>query len=33
MKDTYQNFKSLSGVEKKGRDFEIRVKKKGSSPI
>jgi len=27
MEDTYQNFKSLSGVEKRGRDFEIRVKK------
>ena len=27
MKDTYPNFKSLSGAQKKGRDFEIRVKK------
>jgi len=27
MEDTYQNFKSLSSVEKKGIDFEIRIKK------
>ena len=27
MKDTYHNFKSLSGAQKKGRDFEIRINK------
>lgn len=27
MKDTYPHFKSLSGAQKKGQDFEIRVKK------
>jgi phage replication-related protein YjqB (UPF0714/DUF867 family) len=27
MEDTYQNFEILSGIEKRGRDFEIRVRK------
>ena len=30
MGDTYQNFKSLSSIEKKGIDFEIRIKKTNS---